>query len=134
MLTVPEQIAWLFILPIAIACVSWTVTHAEIFREAREYFTARAHNGKTIFERKFFFLLICDYCFSHYVTILFLIITKYRLLIDDWRGYMLAFFSVVWIANIYMNLFTFLRLKYKSIKTTMKIAQEEHHIKQDDLH
>ena len=31
------QIIWLFVLALPIATISWTVTHEEIFREAREY-------------------------------------------------------------------------------------------------
>ena len=31
------QVAWLFILAIPTACIAWTVTHEEVFREPREY-------------------------------------------------------------------------------------------------
>ena len=56
------------------------------------------------YERKFFYLFTCEYCFSHYVTIFFLIITRYTLLYDGWRGYLIAGFSLVWIANQYMSI------------------------------
>ncbi len=92
------QIAWLFLLAIPIACIAWTVTHEEVFREPREYFTGRYHKGKTIIERKFFYLFTCEYCFSHYVTVLMLFITGYKLLINDWRGYLIAGFALVFVA------------------------------------
>ena len=63
--------------------------------------------------RKFFYLFTCEYCFSFYVTALFLIITKYQLLFTDWRGYLIAWFSLIWVANIYMSLFLFLRTDIK---------------------
>jgi len=108
-----SQILWLFLLAIPIACVAWTVTHEEIFREPREYFVRRSINGSTLLERKFFYLFTCEYCFSHYVTILFLCLTDYTLLLPDWRGFIIAGFSLVWIANVYMSLFGLIRLDMK---------------------
>src|SRR6202451_4076185 len=93
------QILWLFILALPIACVAWTVTHEEVFREPRDYCVNRSKGGKNLMERKFFYLFTCEYCFSHYVTAFFLIITRFKLLYPDWRGYFVAFFSLVWIAN-----------------------------------
>jgi hypothetical protein len=110
------QITWLFIRAIPIACIAWTVTHEEVFREPREYCLNRCHTGKTIVERKFFYLFTCEYCFSHYVTLLMLIITGYKLLMDDWRGYLIAGFALVFIANIYMSLFALARTDLKKIK------------------
>ena len=54
------QAATLFLLAIPIACVSWTVTHEEIFREPREYCIKRSKKGKTLLERKFFYLFTCE--------------------------------------------------------------------------
>jgi hypothetical protein len=107
------QIIWLFIIALPVACISWTVTHEEVFREPREYCISQSKNGKRIFTRKFFYLFTCEYCFSHYVTVLFLIITRYKLLIDDWRGYIIGGFAIVWIANQYMSIFLRLRLDIK---------------------
>jgi len=103
------QVIWLLILAIPIACIAWTVTHEEVFREPREYFARRSLNGKSLLERKFFYLFTCEYCFSHYVTMLFIFLTDYKLLINDWRGYIIAGFALVWMANIYMSLFGFIR-------------------------
>jgi len=76
---------------------------------------------KTLVARKFFYLFTCEYCFSHYVTILFLFLTGYKLLMNDWRGYVIAGFSLVWIANIYMSLFGFLRQDIKKEQTEISI-------------
>lgn len=117
------QVIWLFILAIPVACISWTVTHEEVFREVREYFVDLSHNGKRLVTRKFFFLFTCEYCFSHYVTIFFLIITGYKLLLPDWRGYLISGFALVWIANLYMSLYAFLRIDIK--KERIRAAREE---------
>src|SRR5688500_6470267 len=111
-----QQILFLFLLAIPIACISWTVTHEDIFKEIRFYFTRLSMRGKTLFIRKVSYMLTCEYCFSHYVTIAFLIITGYKLLFDDWRGYLISGFSLVWVANIYMSLYGFVRLGIKKEK------------------
>lgn len=74
------QTAWLFLLALPIACIAWTVTHEEVFSEPREYCLNRSRKGKTIAERKFFYLFTCEYCFSHYVTAFMLLTSHYQLL------------------------------------------------------
>ncbi len=120
-MTIYMQTAWLFLLAIPIACITWTVTHEEIFREPREYCRRKSKTGKTVLVRKLYYLLLCEYCFSHYITILFLIVTKYTLLLNDWRGYTIAVFSLVWIANIYMSLFGLLRRILKKRKQKLNV-------------
>ena len=119
------QITYLFVLAIPIACIAWTVTHEEIFKEPREYCAKRCKNGKTLLERKFFYLFTCEYCFSHYVTVFMLFLTEYKLLMDDWRGYFIAGFSLVWIANVYMSLFGFIRLGMKKEKYVIEEIAEK---------
>ncbi len=119
------QIIWLFLLSIPVACVAWTVTHEDIFKEPRDYCIKRSLNGKTIIERKFFYLFTCEYCFSHYVVILFLFLTDYKLLMDDWKGYIIAGFSLVWIANIYMSVFWFIRQSIKKEKTEIEVMEKK---------
>lgn len=119
------QITWLFLLAIPIACITWTVTHEEVFREPREYCTRRSLRGSTILERKLFYLLTCEYCFSHYVVLFFLFITGYKLLMDDWSGYVIAGFSLVWIANIYMGLFALIRQNIKKEKMEIEVMEKK---------
>lgn len=119
------QIIWLFVLAIPIACVSWTVTQEEIFKEPREYCKRCCDSDKPFLKRKFFYLFTCEYCFSHYVTIFFIFFTNYKLLLMDWRGYVLALFSLVWIANVYMNLYGLLRQGIKKEKTEIKVLEKE---------
>lgn len=123
------QLFWLFVLAIPIACIAWTVTHEEVFKEPREYCIKKSETGKTLFIRKFFYLFTCEYCFSHYVTIFMLIITNYTLLFTDWRGYLIAGFALVWIANIYMSLYAFLRIDIK--KERIIATREEKKINGD---
>lgn len=126
-----QQIVWLFVLAVPVACVAWTITHEEVFREPREYCKKCSQNCSNLAARKFFYLFTCEYCFSHYVTAVFLIITRYRLLLDGWRGYLLSFFATVFVANMYMSLFSRLRVDIRSeraaadLKETEKKAREQ---------
>ncbi len=112
-LSLAHQFGSLLLLGLAVACVSWTVTHEEVFREPRE----TCNHGRVLcgrlYQRKFFYLFTCEYCFSHYVTALVLILTRFQMLYAGWRGYILAEFALVWVANIYMSAFNRLRLEIK---------------------
>ncbi|HEY5839335.1 MAG TPA: hypothetical protein VIT19_09890, partial [Pyrinomonadaceae bacterium] len=114
----------LFLLAIPIACVAWTVTHEEVFREPREFCKRRSEGCRRWYQRKFFYLFTCEYCFSHYIAAAFLIITRFKLLFPDWRGYLIAFFSLVWIANQYMSVYNRLRLDIKTEKLESEIKEE----------
>ena len=124
-MTISEQVAYLFLLAIPIACIAWTVTHEEVFREPREFCVNRSREGRTLLERKFFYLFTCEYCFSHYITIGILAITGFKMLFNDWRGYLISGFSLVWIANFYMAIFGLLRLDIKKEKTIIKEKEKE---------
>ena len=119
------QIVSLFLLAIPIACIAWTVTHEEIFKEPREYCIEKSHKAKTTLQQKFFYVFTCEYCFSHYVTIVMLFITGYKLLYDDWRGYLIAGFALVWIANVYMSLFGLIRVDIKKDRIESQLEEKE---------
>jgi len=108
-----HQFAFLILLALPVACAAWTVTHEEVFREPREYCKKRSEACKPIAARKFFYLFTCEYCFSHYVAAIFLALTHFQMLYEGWRGYLMAWFALVWIANVYMSAFNRLRLDIK---------------------
>jgi hypothetical protein len=124
-LSVPlaHQFVLLLLIAIPVACAAWTVTHEEVFREPREFCKEMSQDCKTVAQRKFFYLFTCEYCFSHYVTLIFLVITRFTMLYDGWRGYLISWFALVWIANVYMSVFNRLRLDIKH--ENVVIATEE---------
>jgi hypothetical protein len=117
------QVLALFLLAIPIASIAWTITHEEVVREFRDVCLGKSTTCRRIYERKFFYLFTCEYCFSHYVAAVFLIITRFKLLYPDWRGYLIAGFSLVWVANVYMSLFARIRLEVK--RERVQIKKEE---------
>jgi hypothetical protein len=121
---ISSQIFWLVILSMVVGSIAWTVTQEEIFREPREYCEEKSKACKSLLERKFFYVFTCEYCFSHWVTILILILTGFRLLIDDWRGYVLAFFTIPWLANQWMSIYRRLRVGIKHENLQAKIVEE----------
>ncbi|MBC7788883.1 MAG: hypothetical protein H7Z74_02960 [Anaerolineae bacterium] len=123
-MSIGHQVLLLFLFAIPVACVSWTVTHEELFRELNEWFTSRSRASRNILSRKFLYLFTCEYCFSHYVTIGMLFMTRFTLVFDDWRGYVIAGFSIVWIANLYMSLFGRLRLAITSERQDIAVVEK----------
>ena len=121
------QIIELLLIAIPIASISWTITHEEVFREPREYCARCSRECRNIVQRKFFYLFTCEYCFSHWVALFFLLITRFQLIYADWRGYFLALFALVWVANQYMSIFDRLRLNIK--RERVEIKSEEHEVK-----
>jgi hypothetical protein len=119
------QLVWLMVLALPIASVAWTVTHEEVFRELRERCEAASRASRTLVVRKFFYLFTCEYCFSHWVTMVALAFTGYRLLLDDWRGIVVAFFSLVAIANLYMSLFGRLRVDIKHERLEIAVKEDQ---------
>lgn len=119
------QIVWLFVLAIPIASISWTITHEEIFRESRDYCLHMSQRSGRMVIRKFFYLFTCEFCFSHYITVLMLGLTRYKLLLNDWRGYVIAGFALVWIANFYMSLFASIKVDIKKRRVRTKIDEKK---------
>ena len=124
-MTLGYQVALLFILAMPIASISWTVTHEEIFREPRDWCVKRSQTCRTLLERKIFYLFTCEYCVSHWVTAGILVLTRFHLWLPDWRGYFLAEFALVWIANIYMSLFGELRLEIRHDRQIIAVTDQE---------
>ena len=112
------------VLAMPIAAISWTVTHEEVFREPRDFCLQRSQSAASLPERKFFYLFTCEYCFSHWVTLAFLLFTGFKLLYDDWRGYVISGFTLVWLANHFMSLFGRLRLGIKSERIEVSLKEE----------
>ena len=106
-----RQLIWLLVLALPIASIAWTVTHEEVLREARDFCQRKQHCARSLVGRKFFYLFTCEYCFSHWVAGIFLLITRYKLLYNDWRGYLIALFALVYVSNFYIGLFGHVKLE-----------------------
>jgi hypothetical protein len=52
-------------------------------------------------------------------------LTQFRLLFDDWRGYILAFFLLPWLANQWMSIYRRLRVVIKHENLQAKIVEEK---------
>jgi hypothetical protein len=122
-MTLSTQFGYLLLLSLPVACISWTVTHEEVFREPREWCQSKSQNCRPLPVRKFFYLFTCEYCFSHYVAAFFLVITHFQMLYTGWRGYLISWFALVWIANTYMSVFNRLRLDIKHENVAIAVDQ-----------
>ena len=120
-----QQIVWLFLLALPIASIAWTVTHEEVFREPREYCVNQSTHSRSVLCRKFFYLFTCEYCFSHWVAAAFLIMTRFKLLYPDWRGYMVSLFALVYVSNFYIGLFGHVKLEVRRNRAEIKAIEAE---------
>jgi len=119
------QIIELLLIAIPIASISWTVTHEELFREPRQFCERCSREAPRLVTRKFFYVFTCEYCLSHWITAMFLVMTRFKLVYDGWRGYFLALFALVWVANLYMSIFGRLRLDIKRERVEIKGVEHE---------
>jgi hypothetical protein len=47
------------------------------------------------------------------------------MLFDDWRGYFISFFALIWIANIYMSLYALIRTDLKKERVEAKLSEKK---------
>ncbi len=123
-MSLTQQILTLFILAIPVACIAWTLTHEAVLREFQEFCKLQSKSGGR-FRRKLFYLFTCEYCLSHYVTAMFLVITRFKLVFPDWRGYVISLFSLVWVANQYISIYDRLRLDIKREHISINTQQQQ---------
>ena len=110
-------------LALPMACVSWTVTHEEVFREPREFCkdgagAMQAGGDAEILlpvHMRVLLFALCDAVLPA--------ITRFTLLYAGWRGYLISWFALVWVANVYMSVFNRLRLEIKH--ENVKIATDQ---------
>ena len=121
--TLGTQVFLLFLLAMPVACIAWTVTHEEVFREPREYCVRRSRAATGFWERKCFYLFTCEYCLSHWVAVGLLVVTRFTLIYPDWRGYVVSGFSLVWVANFYMSLYGRLRVDIKEERLEIEMDE-----------
>ena len=112
-------------LALPVASVVWTVTHEEILREPRELCVRKSRDSRSMLCRKFFYLFTCEYCFSHWVAAIFLVITRYKLLYTDWRGYLVSLFALVYVSNFYIGLFGHVKLEVHKDRAQIKAIEAD---------
>lgn len=119
-----DQLVWLAVIALPIACVSWTIAREEILREPREWLTSCSQDARHWWQRKICYGLTCEYCLSHYVAAGFVALTEYRLLLPDWRGYLLAWLATVAVANVYMSAYSRLRVEIHKNRAELEETQK----------
>ena len=124
MTPLPHGLLVLLVLALPVASIAWTVTHEDLFREIREYLVRRGQRARSLWIRKLVYVFTCEFCFSHWIVLIVLALTRFRLLYDDWRGYLVSGFALVWVANHYMSLFGRLRLGIRSERIDVTLKED----------
>jgi hypothetical protein len=121
------------VLAIPVACVAWTVTQEELLREFREWLKAfQGRHSNSLWWRKVAYMPTCSYCFSHYVAALFVGLFGFKMLVDDWRGYLVSGLTVVLMANVYLSIYCMLRAvlrerRARADQAEARLAAEKEH-------
>ena len=59
------------------------------------------------------------------MAIAFIALARLKLLLPDWRGYVISLFAVVFVANLYMSLFGRLRLEIRKEREEISELEEQ---------
>jgi len=100
-----------------------TITHEEIFHEPRDY--CKRQTRSSHFARRKFFMCLLRVLPRSLCRSLFPAVTGYKLLLPDWRGYLIGFFALVWVANQYMSIYSRVRLDIQHQRIEIKAEQQE---------
>jgi hypothetical protein len=76
------------------------------------------------FQRKFYYLFTCEFCFSHWVALGFQFVYQFRMVFDNWRGLVVGYAGVVWVANVYMSLDLRLRVDIRSERAVAQKVEQ----------
>lgn len=112
-----NQLMDALVLAIPVACIVWTITHEEICRDVQDALKAyQKRQPPGSWRRRLAYMPSCPYCLSHYVAAVFIAVFGFKMLSDDWRGYLVSLFAVVLIANTYLSAYHLLRVALRAGK------------------
>jgi len=118
-----SQLVYALLLAIPVACIVWTVTQEEVFKELRQALNAFQKRARSLWQRKLGYVPTCPYCFSHYVAGLFVWLFHFKMLAEDWRGYVVSLFTIVLLANTYITTYNLLRATLRRVKALADQAE-----------
>jgi hypothetical protein len=123
---------WFLAAPVAI--IVRACTTEEVFRQPREFCAARhrqygdllrRRDSASMAERARLFVLekacyvpTCDFCLSFWLSLVVVWIADYALFFEGWRGFALATFVVMGVANVYLSVFSHLRVDLRKQRAT----------------
>jgi hypothetical protein len=139
--TFPDEASMLFwFLAAPVAIIVRACTTEEVAREARDYCIRRhgyyqekqcqadASLGSRVCcfaLQKLHYMPTCDYCLSFWVSLVVVVVAQYEMAFDDWRGTALACFVVMGVANVYLSLFSLLRVDSRKERAIAKTIEQE---------
>jgi len=120
------------ILAIPTACVAWTISETEVFRDAREALArwAQARNvgdcrgWRKWIRCKLSYLPTCYYCTAHWVGLLFFACHPFALLSDGLRGAIIGYFTQIGLAVVYLSAFHVLRVQIRKSQAEANLTEK----------
>jgi hypothetical protein len=116
----------MFVYAIVVAVLVRALTREEIFKEPRQWFSAYYEDERHPFLlRKLAYMPTCEFCCSFWVSLIVTAgVLDYRLGPDDWRGVAVGVFAVMGLANVYLGLFSLLRVDLRQERTVTDQIQK----------
>lgn len=128
---------WFLAVPVAI--IVRACTTEEILRQPREFCSRQHHHydelagsGPERFLQRLRYVLLaklcyvptCDFCFSFWVSLVVVWIAEYSMYYEDWRGFALATFVVMGVANVYLSAFSHLRVDLRKERAVAETIEK----------
>jgi len=121
-----------FVLAIPTACVAWSISETEVFRDVRQSLARWAesrnagdcHGWQKWVRCKISYLPTCYYCTAHWIGLLFFVCHPFTLLSEGIRGGIIAYFSQVALAIVYLSAFHVLRVQIRKTKAEADLAEK----------
>lgn len=112
-----------FLYAAVVAVIVRACTQEELTREPREWLSRYAQDERhPLLLRKLAYMPTCEFCLSFWVALALLVpVFDFRLVFQDARGYLIAVFTTVAVANVYLSTFALLRVDARH-----KRAEAEH--------
>jgi hypothetical protein len=106
-----------------VAVLDRTICQEEITKELRSYLQYWKDKARSLLVRKLCYGLTCEFCCSFWLSLLIVSVWQYQLLSDDFRGYILAVFVVMAVANVYMGFYNHIRVDLRKERAVADITE-----------
>jgi hypothetical protein len=134
------QVVWGLIIAFPVAICSWTIAKEEVFawlrwlcHKALDWGDRHGLCGKIA--AKPFYMPTCEFCTSFWVTFFFVdVVTPFRMLTTGWKGWMVGEFFVMAWANVYMSIYSRIRVEITKDKTITENINGGNSQRGPDLH
>jgi len=117
-----KELMMLAMLAIPAAFAAWTITQEEIFQDFREWLET-ACKDRCYVAKKLAFLPTCYFCTGTWTGFFFLMLCPMKFVSQGIQGYLLAWFTLAAIEQVYLTSFHILRVLLRWARANADAAE-----------